>query len=69
MFVQSDLLKFEGAALIFHEPNCPGMIVSHDPRQLRCSECGKIVGTIEPAVLRDIIQLLRESAAKLQGSR
>ena len=51
-------MKIEEAARIFHEPDCEGLIISHHSRQLRCSECGKIVGSVEPAVLAAIVEML-----------
>lgn len=52
-------MTFEDSARIFHEPDCEGLIVSgFTADELRCSECGKIVGTVEPAVLGAITLLL-----------
>jgi hypothetical protein len=49
----------EDVALIFHEPDCPGVITSDDTGKLRCAECGRQVGQLEPAVLADLLGLLK----------
>ena len=59
-------------AKIFHGSDCPGVIRSDTRGGLRCTECGKVVGWMEPAVLNGLVDLLareRRSAAQVKFPR
>lgn len=51
-------MNLEDAALIFHEPDCSGVITSKPDGNLICAECGEVVGTVQPAVLAALVEVL-----------
>lgn len=53
------MTHLEDVVLIFHEPDCPGLITSDDTGKLRCQECGREVGQVEPAVFALMLDLMR----------
>jgi hypothetical protein len=52
-------MKLQEQVRIFHEPDCPAMILSDETGKLTCAECGKTVGHVEPAILDQLISLVR----------
>ena len=55
--------NFEDVIRIFHEPGCPGIIVSVPAPAaptvfLHCAECRACVGTLDEPVFRQLIELL-----------
>lgn len=58
-------MNLEDAVRIFHESeDCPGLITSEFTGELKCSECGQVVGKLDSIVLRSIIELLEQVPAK-----
>jgi len=54
-------MHIEDRVRIFHEPDCPGIIISQEMDSgnlLKCAECGKTAGAIEPAILSQILGLI-----------
>jgi hypothetical protein len=58
-------MKLQDVCLIFHEPDCPGMITSNSDGLLTCAECGQTVGMVQPAVLGEMIAVL----SRVQSSK
>jgi hypothetical protein len=53
-------MQLQDRVRIFHENNCRGLITSTEEggiAVLRCSECGKIVGTVNAGVLAQLANL------------
>jgi hypothetical protein len=51
-------MDLQDVCMVFHEPDCPGLITSDGEGGLTCAECGQRVGTVQPAVLKEIIALI-----------
>lgn len=57
-------MNLQDVVLVFHEPDCPGLIVSDDNGRLACSECAESVGKVDPRVLSQLIAVLEQVPAK-----
>lgn len=57
-FTPKNRMNLEEVAMVFHEPSCPGIVLSDPAGKLTCAECGEVLGRLDPQVLRQIIEVL-----------